>query len=754
MTVQGTIADVNDGFDEKAVFLEAVVLEGAALETLLARRCPDQQSRERVERLLRRHAGAGETPFRAAASELRATGGGDPASCDGLTSLAGMRIIERIGAGGMGVVYRAVDPVLGRDVAIKVLADHLAGSEQALARFRREARAAAALHHPVIVPVYAFGEDEGKQYIVSEFVHGTTLAVELDAERERRGASSVDDVRAWHRRAGDIVAAIADGLDDCHRAGIVHRDVKPSNILIDPIRGPRLTDFGIARDLGEAGPTRLITSVIGSAHYMSPEQASVALLEVDGRSDVFSLGVVLYELLALRRPFEGSDSEQVLRAVVSEDPKKLRAVEPLVFPDLETICHKALEKDPALRYQTAAHMAADLRCVAARRPILARPPSIGRRIKRWTAHHRRAVAFAAASLLLIVTAVTAAAALRARAAAYAWLSVSADVEHCSVYLQRCDEATCDLDTSRLIGTTPIEFMPLEIGQYRVTILAPDGKRFAECNAVLLRSGYEAALAFHATESDVTTDAAILVSAQKVSADMAMIDGGEYIIGDKDESSAPARRRTVTLAPFLIDRQEVSRGEFEEFLTTTGRAPPRGWATYPFDASMSARPATLIAPEDAEAYARWRGKRLPTHAEWQAATRGPTGRRYPWTDAEMPAGMAKLDPSGESLLAAQDTRPREQLALAMRSIVDVHAPDPLQGILPVRHAFGNVRELTGSVDQRFAAWIVLGRCWQDSLQHRDLSYVLVAPSASGDLSLGFRCAKSLEPPAGGPAPKER
>src|SRR6185436_12587368 len=152
-----------------------------------------------------------------------------------------------------------------------------------------------------------------------------------------------------------------------------HRDVKPSNILMDPAHGPRLTDFGIAKHLVEEARTRA-TDVIGSCHYMSPEQASIAKARVDQRSDIFSLGVVLYEMLALRRPFEGDTVVQVLRAVVSLDPPGLAQVDRRIARDLVTICHKALEKEPDRRYQTAAHMAADLRCFLEDRPILARPP--------------------------------------------------------------------------------------------------------------------------------------------------------------------------------------------------------------------------------------------------------------------------------------------------------------------------------------------------------------------------------------------
>ena len=292
---------MNEVANEKAIFSDALALESHERERYLRDVCPDDSVRLRIEALLRHHIAAGDGVFLRRASHPHEDS--DSHTFGGLSErIDEFRILRRIGEGGMGSVYLAEDTILGRQVALKVLAPHLIDSDEALARFRQEARAAATVTHPSIVPVFRLAVEGGvergmgadRHYIVSEFVDGPTLARVFDNERSRRLAGTNSsgrtvDLLAWHRRVAECVGTIADALDACHRANIVHRDVKPSNILLDRERGPRLTDFGIAKRLPEPGRGFEPTSVIGSCHYMSPEQASTTGVSIDQRSDIFSL---------------------------------------------------------------------------------------------------------------------------------------------------------------------------------------------------------------------------------------------------------------------------------------------------------------------------------------------------------------------------------------------------------------------------------------------------------------------------------
>ena len=266
-----------------------------------------------------------------------------------------------LGAGGMGVVYRALDTNLNRPVAIKVLSDELA-TPVARRRFQREAQTASSLNHPHILTVHDAGEFEGRQYLVTEFVDGGTLRQWL-----QRGPHD------W-RQAIELLIGVADGLATAHDAGILHRDIKPENILITRSGYAKLADFGLAK-LAEpvaSASAETVTdlrtrpgSVVGTAAYMSPEQAKGQ--PVDARSDVFSFGAVLYQALAERRAFTGTSDVDVLHAVVHTEAP---ALPPSVPPPLRVIVEKALEKDPANRFQSMRELVVDLRRLLRHSPEL------------------------------------------------------------------------------------------------------------------------------------------------------------------------------------------------------------------------------------------------------------------------------------------------------------------------------------------------------------------------------------------------
>jgi eukaryotic-like serine/threonine-protein kinase len=260
------------------------------------------------------------------------------------------QILERVGRGGMGVLYRGVDPVLDREVAIKVmLGDFADDTEQLRPRFYREAKAVAKLQHRNIVTVFEFAEEGTTPFIVMEFLRGTSLQARLEAEPPL----TLDDKL-------DTVAQLCAGLGYAHEQGIVHRDVKPANIFLLTDSTVKLLDFGIAK-LTTSNLTRQ-GDVLGSPSYMSPEQV-LGKENVDGRADVFSAGVVLFELLAGRKPFEGDTTTAIVLKILHEEAPAVDAVHPGIPSRLAAVVKRALEKDPEKRYATAGDFARDLQLV-------------------------------------------------------------------------------------------------------------------------------------------------------------------------------------------------------------------------------------------------------------------------------------------------------------------------------------------------------------------------------------------------------
>jgi serine/threonine protein kinase len=264
------------------------------------------------------------------------------------------RIVGKLGEGGMGVVWKARDPHFDRLVALKVLAPDRQGGEDRRRRFLREARASSALNHPNIVTTYEIGCDAGTDFIAMEYVAGKTF----DKIIPRGGMPVVEVLR--------LAVPLADALSRAHTAGIIHRDLKPANVIVSEDETPKLLDFGLAKlvesdaQCGEDSATRTLHAktedgaILGTCAYMSQEQAQAK--PVDGRSDIFSLGAVLYEMLTGRRAFQTATQLATLTAVMRDDPKPLREMVEDISPEMERIIARSLRKDPAWRFQTAADL--------------------------------------------------------------------------------------------------------------------------------------------------------------------------------------------------------------------------------------------------------------------------------------------------------------------------------------------------------------------------------------------------------------
>jgi serine/threonine protein kinase len=376
-----------------------------------------------------------------------------------LGQLGDFRLLREVGRGGMGVVYEAEQISLRRRVALKVLPFAAAIDPRQLQRFKNEAMAAAHLRHENIVPVFAVGSERGVHYYAMQFIEGQSLAALIGELRRLTGdptrqppaapspsgtaaettgpyfarepqetfpdhanrlvAASVSRERSsGDRRYFDWVAGLgrqaALALEHAHQMGIVHRDIKPANLLLDPQRQLWVTDFGLAQMSGDAGLT-VTGELLGTLRYASPEQALARRGLVDHRSDLYSLGTTLYELLTLRPIFVGRDRRELLRQIADEDPLPPRSVEHTIPAELETIVLKAVAKEPGERYATAQELAEDLQRFLEDRPIRARRPTLLEMIAKWSRRHRTVVRSGVGLLVLLTVGFAISTALVARA---------------------------------------------------------------------------------------------------------------------------------------------------------------------------------------------------------------------------------------------------------------------------------------------------------------------------------------------------
>jgi serine/threonine protein kinase/Flp pilus assembly protein TadD len=399
--------------------------DASGMEQILHGLVPDGQELDVIRPAIEIVAGMARSGVAGPGASAR--GDGSP-PVDGTRSkpqMLGDYLLHReIGRGGMGVVYEAEQVSLGRRVALKVLPFAAVLDSKQVQRFKNEAQAAARLHHTSIVPIYSVGCERGVHYYAMQFIDGEPLSAVLAQLRELAGRKLSPGVMtpghaaelvsptggttnaSYYAAVARLGAQAADALEHAHEAGVVHRDIKPSNLLIDHRGNLWVTDFGLARIQSSTSLT-LTGDLIGTLLYMSPEQTFAKRVSVDHRTDIYSLGATLYELLTLRPVFEGEGREEILRQIAFDEPVWPRRVARTIPAELEMIVLKAIAKSPAERYQTASALAEDLRCFLSNRPIAARLPSTATRIKKWCVRHKALVAIAAAALIVLASSLVA-----------------------------------------------------------------------------------------------------------------------------------------------------------------------------------------------------------------------------------------------------------------------------------------------------------------------------------------------------------
>jgi serine/threonine protein kinase/Tfp pilus assembly protein PilF len=314
---------------------------------------------------------------------------GEEANAAG-ASIADYEILSEIARGGMGIVYRARQRMPVRVVALKMILPAHISSPGAIARFRVEAEAAASLDHPGILPVYAVGEKDGAPFYSMKFAEGGSLAARLAAFRDKP------------RESADLIAKLARATAHAHERGILHRDLKPGNVLFDGTDKPFVSDFGLAKWLERECDLTQTLAILGTPYYMAPEQASGAR-RLTPAADIYSLGAILFHLLTSRAPFRGDNALDVLRQAAERPAPRPRALNGKIPPDLETICLKCLEKNPTARYSSAAALADDLDRFLARRAILARRANPITQASQWARRNPSIALLCAASMVLLIS---------------------------------------------------------------------------------------------------------------------------------------------------------------------------------------------------------------------------------------------------------------------------------------------------------------------------------------------------------------
>lgn len=629
------------------------------------------------------------------------------------------RIIRVIGRGGFGTVHLAHDGELDRLVAVKVPHPERIREPADLEAYHREARLHAAIDHPHVVPIYDVGRSEAAPfYAVSKFVPGMNLG-----DRLRQ-------VRPDHRTAASWVATIANALDHIHNQNLIHRDVKPRNVMIGSDGQPYLMDFGLAKvRLASAAAGQI--GVVGTPGYMSPEQARGDGALVDHRADIYSLGVVLYELLTGHRPFHGTPTE-ILHQTQSIEATPPRRVNPKIPRDLEKICVKALAQHPAARYQRAADLAADLQCF-----LRGEPPCHARRVGHaetvwlWIVRHRTLSALAATASMAILL------------AGFAWLrpadharpffkvSIQTEPPRAAVYYFPLDLRTRLPQPAQGKRAPAGAVVELFSGYHLVVAVLPDG-RFHEVLRLVPDdpAGVPEAHRHHRFDwiDGIIYLRSIDIPDRNVADGMSLVPGSsDFVMGSKTNPAFPVHRRRVP--SFYLDPKEVTIGAYRKRMTTF--AYPAGMETPPDDF-----PVAFVSWDDAVAHAEVRGKRLPDEAEFEYAATALGAREFPWGEVKInwtfeAAGKPAFDQvaiDGQPAIFSLNSNVAEWTG-SLPSLYPGEKEKPVDARKRVVRG-GPFSVIKGIPDDQVLRWSPRDQIWErDYARQR---------------GLGFRCARSAKP----------
>ncbi|MEL6712557.1 MAG: bifunctional serine/threonine-protein kinase/formylglycine-generating enzyme family protein [Planctomycetota bacterium] len=658
----------------------------------------------------------------------------DPAELVG-HSLGPFELLEVLGRGGMGVVFRARQASPVREVAVKVL--RAFAGEEGARRFEVEIRAAAKLDHPGVVRVITAGTDGETRWYAMDLVRGTSLADAVESVAGDGAAALSDD------EVARVMIELLEALQHAHDRNVVHRDVKPSNVLLDGEGRVRLTDFGLARDLDHTGVSRS-AQVAGTVAYMSPEQARSLKDTVDWRTDVYSAGAVMYALLAGRPPHAGDSSAAVLASILEREPRSLAAVRPGVDRELVTICGAALRRRPDERYATAHAMAEDLRRWRRRERVVGRKLTPRERLRRARPSRRAAL-----------LAVPAAAALGGAGTwgVSRWLKTRRRFVPVTLTLGPEDEGAVllyqpasgfgDVGEVEELGRYGRAGDTVQVPEGRGRLTAVVGDRWVSFDRL-----YDGELSVEGRPSGPASGSA-----------WATVPGGDAEISMRiNAATGPLDRAGVEVASFAVQRACVPHGALREEYVARGM-----WSAPSVEQRLidevarsegprlnnwDRLPATFVTMVQARRFAEWGGLRLLTSGEWQRAL---VGNGAEWIAQAKSEGfhVGDVDASLDS------SRQANAETFSERAKV-VDDPAFRQGPLGLYHVFGNVSEWTSSpLELSGAEGLALvpmaairGAAWffpeeptpkriQDSLSFMSMN--------SSDWSVGFRCAKDLQPP---------